>query len=179
MAAKVTITNILTKVIADGKETYAVISPTGIPTPKTPVEEYESDMITITDGTLFIPAYDRFQQLSIPYGAKTEFNVDNAREINYWENIKVAGAKIEVVNDEGYGIELQEEFKYTYNPVTFSGKGTEQDPYKPTFAANTFYKVEENEYVVLSEQPDDWGKAADKYFTRTENKLPTNDVTGE
>lgn len=177
--ATVTITNILTKVIADGKENYAVISPTGIPTPKTPVEEYESDMVTITDGTLFIPAYDRFQQLSIPYGAKTTFEVENAREINYWENIKVAGAKIEVVNDKGCGIELLEEFKYTYNPVTFSGEGTEQKPYKPTFAENTFYKVEKNKYVVLSEQPDDWGKAADKYFTRTENKLPTNDVTGE
>lgn len=177
MAAKVTITNILTKVIADGKETYAVISPTGIPTPKTPVEEYESDMVTITDGTLFIPAYDRFQQLSIPYGAKTTFDVENAREINYWENIKVAGAKIEVVNGKGYGIELQEEFKYTYNPVTFSGKGDEQYPYKPEFAANTFYKLEGGKYVLVDAKPENWGTG--KYFTQTENKLPTNDVTGE
>ena len=171
--ATVTITNILTKVIADGKENFAVISPTGIPTPITPVSEYESDMITITDGTLFVPAYDRFQQLSIPFGAKTTFDVENPREINYWENIKVTGAKIEVADGN---IELVEPI--TYTAVVFSGTGTEEDPYKPAFAADTFYKVEGNEYVVLSSEPEDWGTSTD-YFLGTKNVLPTNNVDGE
>lgn len=179
MAAKVTITNILTKVIADGKETYAVISPTGIPTPKTPVEEYESDMITITDGTLFIPAYDRFQQLSIPYGAKTEFEVDNAREINYWENIKVAGAKIEVANGN-----LAPTVEYSFTKVTITGSGTEADPYVPAFKANTYFAPAEGggepaQDATAIANDTGWGTTVTVVYTREKNVLPTNNVDGE
>ena len=170
----VKITNVLTKVIADGKETFAVISPTGIPTPCTPVQEYISDMVTITDGTLLVPAYNKFQKISIPFGAYTEFEVTNPEEVNYWENIKVDGAKVEVTDGN---LALAEE--YTYTVVTFSGEGTEEDPYLPEFAANTFYKVEGDDYVVLSSEPEDWGTAADKYFTRKKNVLPTNNVDAE
>lgn len=174
MATTVKITNVLTKVIAEGVENYVVISPTGIPTPKTPVEEYVSDMVTITDGTLYVPAYSKYQNFIIPFGAYTEFEVTNPNEVNYWENIKVDGAKVEVTDGN-----LAPATEYTYTAVVFSGAGTEEDPYLPEFAANTFYKVEGEEYVVLSSEPDDWGTAVDKYFTRKKNVLPTNNVDGE
>lgn len=174
MAATVKITNILTKVIADATGIEAVISPTGITKPCTPVQEYVGDMATITDGTLLIPAYNKVQMLSIPFGAYTEFTVEDPKEINYWENIKVDGAKVEVTNGN-----LAPAVEYTYTAVTFSGEGTEEDPYLPEFAADTFFKVEGTDYVVLSSEPEDWGTAVDKYFTRKKNVLPTNNVEAE
>lgn len=173
--ATVKITNTLTKVIADATGIEAVISPTGIPTPCTPVQSYIADMATFVDGTLLIPAYNKVQMLSIPFGAYAEFEVTDAKEINYWENIKVDGAKVEVTE----GI-LKPSEEYTYTAVVFTNTGTTEEPvYKPEFAAETFYKVEGSEYVVLSEAPDDWGTATDKYFTREKNVLPTNNVDGE
>lgn len=176
--AKITITNVLTKVISDATGVEAVISPTGITKPCTPIQEYVGDMATIVNGTLLIPAYNKVQMLSIPFGAKFTFDATDAREINYWENIKVNGAKIEVdqAGQAGStGLSLVE--PYTYTAVVFSGSGTEEDPYVPAFAANTFYKVESNNYVVVSSQPGDWGTGT--YYTRKENKLPTNDKQGE
>ena len=171
--AKITITNVLTKVISDATGVEAVISPTGITKPCTPIQEYVGDMATIVNGTLLIPAYNKVQMLSIPFGAKMTLDeVTDPREINYWENMKVDGAKIEV--EDGI-LELVE--PYTYTAVVFSGSGTEEDPYVPAFAADTFYKVEGNNYVVVSSQPDDWGTGT--YYTRKENKLPTNDKQGE
>ena len=173
--ATVKITNTLTKVIADATGIEAVISPTGIPTPCTPVQSYIADMATITNGTLLIPAYNKVQMLSIPFGAYTEFEVTDAKEVNYWENIKVDGAKVEVTDGNLAPVE-----EYTYTAVVFTNTGTTEEPvYAPAFAANTFFKVEANEYVVLSEEPDDWGTATDKYFTREKNVLPTNNVDGE
>lgn len=170
--ATVKITNTLTTVIADATGIEAVISPTGITKPCTPVQEYVGDMATIVDGTLLIPAYNKVQMLSIPVGAYTQFEVTDPKEINYWENIKVEGAKVEVTDGN---IALVE--PYTYTAVTFSGTGTEEDPYVPAFAADTFYKVESDDYVVLSTEPEDWGTAVDKYFTQKENVLPTNNVS--
>jgi len=169
--ATITITNVLTKVISDATGVEAVISPTGITKPCTPIQEYVGDMATIVDGTLLIPAYNKVQMLSIPSGAKTTFEVTDPREINYWENIKVDGAKVEV---ESGNIALVEEYAYT--TVTFTGEGTKESPYVPAFAADTFYKLEGKEYVALSTEPDDWGTAANKYFTRKANTLPTNNV---
>ena len=89
------------------------------------------------------------------------------------KTVKLDGyVKIEV--EDGI-LELVE--PYTYTAVVFSGSGTEEDPYVPAFAADTFYKVEGNNYVVVSSQPDDWGTGT--YYTRKENKLPTNDKQGE
>lgn len=174
MATKVKITNTLTTVIAGATGVEAVISPTGITKPCTPIQEYVGDMATIVDGTLLIPAYNKVQMLSIPFGAYTEFEVTDPKEINYWENIKVDGAKVEVTDGN-----LAPAVEYLYTAVTFSGAGTEQDPYLPEFAASTFYKVEGSDYVVVSSEPDDWGTAVDKYFTRKKNTLPTNNVDGE
>lgn len=173
--ATITITNVLTKVISDATGVEAVISPTGITKPCTPIQEYVGDMATIVDGTLLIPAYNKVQMLSIPFGAKTSFDVTDPKEINYWENIKVDGAKVEV---QSGNIALVEE--YTYTAVTFTGDGSKEHPYAPAYAANTFYQLQGKEYVVLSSEPDskpaDWGTAANKYFTRKANKLPTNNV---
>ena len=170
--ATITITNVLTKVISDATGVEAVISPTGITKPCTPIQEYVGDMATIVDGTLLIPAYNKVQMLSIPFGAKTTFEVTDPKEINYWENIKVDGAKVEVQTGN---IALVEE--YTYTAVTFTGKGTEESPYAPAFADNTFYQLKGKKYEVLSSPaPGDWGTAANKYFTRKANTLPTNNV---
>jgi len=174
MATTVKITNTVTTIISDATGVEAVISPTGITKPCTPIQEYISDMATVVDGTLLVPAYNKVQMLSIPVGAYTEFTVEDPKEINYWENLKVEGAKIEVTNGN-----LAPAEEYTYTAVTFKGAGTEADPYVPAFAANTFYKVEGTAYVVVSTEPDDWGTAVDTYFTRKKNVLPTNNVEGE
>ena len=175
--ATVTITNILTKVIADGKEAFAPISPTCVPVPCTPVQEYISDMVTLTDGTLLVPAFKKFQKLSIPFGAKTTFEVTEPDEINYWENIKLVGAKVAVENEKGQGIEPIN--KYTYTVVTFSGTGTQKDPYVPAFAAKTYYiaPLTDTSEAIASE-PDNWG-TANTFYTRAKTVLPTNDVKDE
>lgn len=177
--AKITITNVLTKVISDATGVEAVISPTGITKPCTPIQEYVGDMATIVNGTLLIPAYNKVQMLSIPFGAKmTLDNVTDPREINYWENMKVNGAEIEV--EDGI-LEPVKEYTYTilssdtapknwgaastfytvddqeedgYKVVTFTGEGTTESPYVPAYAKNT-------------------------YYTRKKNVLPTNDKQGE
>ena len=167
----VKITNTLTTVIAGATGVEAVISPTGITKPCTPIQEYVGDMATIVDGTLLIPAYNKVQMLSIPFGAYTQFEVTDPKEINYWENIKVDGAKVEVTNGN-----LAPSVEYLYTAVTFGGTGTKEDPYVPAFATDTFYKAEGTDYAVVSSKPDDWGTAG-KYFTRKKNVLPTNNVS--
>lgn len=178
--AKITITNVLTKVISDATGVEAVISPTGITKPCTPIQEYVGDMATIVNGTLLIPAYNKVQMLSIPFGAKFTFDATDAREINYWENIKVNGAEIKVDQAgqaESTGLSPVEEYIYTvlssdkapknwgtastfytvddqeesgYKVVTFTGEGTTESPYVPAYVKNT-------------------------YYTRKKNVLPTND----
>jgi hypothetical protein len=167
MATKVTITNTLTKVIGAGEGRPTFISPSGVTVPCTPIQEYISDMVTIDDGTLYIPAYNKVQMLKVPYGAKIEFDIpdglaDTAKEVNYWENIHVEGAKIEVANGN---TSLVEEYSYTltasepsdwgkgtfatkegdtYTDVTFTGEGTEASPYVPAWEADTYYRKTEN-----------------------------------
>lgn len=165
MATKVKITNILTTTISDATGVEAVISPTGITKPCTPIQEYVSDMATIVDGTLLVPAYNKVQMLSVPFGAYTEFEVTDPKEVNYWENIKVNGAKIEVTDGN-----LAPSKEYIYTAVVFSGTG---EDVTPAFANNTFYT---SDGTVVSTKPNDWGTAVDKYFTRKKNVLPTNNV---
>lgn len=94
--ATVTITNTLTKVIADETVKPAVISPTGITTPCTPTQEYIDDMVTLTDGTLCVPAYNKVQTLYVPFEGEIEFEVTDYKEINYYQNLKINGADIVV-----------------------------------------------------------------------------------
>lgn len=168
--ATVKITNTLTKVIGAGEGRPTFISPSGVTVPCTPIQEYISDMVTIDDGTLYIPAYNKVQMLQIPYAASATFEVTDAKEINYWENIKVDGAKVEVTDGI---LAPTEEYTYTlttsepsdwgtgtfvtkdgdtYTDVTFTNTGTEEEPvYAPAWAADTYYR-------------------------KTKNVLPTNDV---
>ena len=181
MAATVKITNTLTKVIADATGIEAVISPTGIPTPCTPVQSYIADMATITSGTLLIPAYNKVQMLSIPFGAYTTFTVEDDNEINYWENIKVDGAKVEVTVDDDEGIKPVNQ--YVFTKVVITGTGTEEDPYVPAYAAGTYYAPGANggepaQDATAIASATGWGETVTTVYTRKPNILPTNDVQG-
>lgn len=181
MATKVTITNTLTKVIGAGEGRPTFISPSGVTVPCTPIQEYISDMVTIDDGTLYIPAYNKVQMLKVPYGAKIEFDIpdglaDTAKEVNYWENIHVEGAKIEV--EDGNTTPVNE---YTFTKVTITGSGTESDPYVPAFATSTYYAPSENggePAQTASAIADDtgWGTTVTTVYTRAKTVLPTNNV---
>ena len=136
-------------------------------------------MVTIIDGTLFIPAYNKFQQLSIPFGAKTTFEVTNPDEVNYWENIKVNGAKVEVTN--GLITPVNE---WTYTAVTIVNTGTTEAPvYSPAYAANTYYAPakdggEPAQDATAIASDTGWGTTVTKVYTRAKTQLPTNDVVG-
>lgn len=178
--ATVKITNTLTKVIADATGIEAVISPTGIPTPCTPVQSYIADMATFVDGTLLIPAYNKVQMLSIPFGAYAEFEVTDAKEINYWENIKVDGAKVEVTPGENEGIKPVNEWVYT--KVTITDVSTTSEPdYQPAFKADTFFAPGDNggepaQNATAIADNTGWGTTVTTVYTRKKNVLPTNDV---
>ena len=170
MATTVKITNILTTTISDATGVEAVISPTGITKPCTPIQEYVSDMATIVDGTLLVPAYNKVQMLSIPFGAYTEFEVTDPKEVNYWENIKVNGAKIEVTDGN-----LAPSKEYIYTLLT-----GEEAP-ENWGAADTFYSNTDGTAVTFSGSGEQLTPAyeANKYYTRKKNVLPTNNVDGE
>ena len=179
MATTVKITNILTTTISDATGVEAVISPTGITKPCTPIQEYVSDMATIVDGTLLVPAYNKVQMLSIPFGAYTEFEVTDPKEVNYWENIKVDGAKIEVTDGN-----LAPSVEYTFTKVTITGSGTEQDPYVPAYAADTYFAPSEGggepaQDATAIASDTGWGTTVTTVYTRKKNVLPTNNVDGE
>ena len=176
MATKVKITNTLTTVIAGATGVEAVISPTGITKPCTPIQEYVGDMATIVDGTLLIPAYNKVQMLSIPFGAYTEFEVTDPKEINYWENIKVDGAKVEVTDGN-----LAPSVEYTFTKVDITGAGTEEDPYVPAFAADTYFAPgadggEPAQDATAIANDTGWGTTVKVVYTRKQNVLPTNNV---
>lgn len=138
--ATVKITNILTTVIDDTVGKDAVISPTGITQPGSPVQEYISDMVTLTDGTLTVPAYNKVQSLYIPFGGYITFTITDYKEINYYVNLRVDGATVEVydlltaqpadwsTNYTNYFTKSDD----TYTPVTGGSA--------PTFEADTYYK---------------------------------------
>ena len=180
MATKVKITNILTTTISDATGVEAVISPTGITKPCTPIQEYVSDMATIVDGTLLVPAYNKVQMLSIPFGAYTEFEVTDPKEVNYWENIKVDGAKIEVTQGN-----LAPSVEWIYTEVTITNTGTTEEPvYTPAFAANTYFAPSEGggepaQDATAIANDTGWGTTVTTVYTRKKNVLPTNNVDGE
>lgn len=176
--ATVKITNTLTTVIAGATGVEAVISPTGITKPCTPVQEYVGDMATIVDGTLLIPAYNKVQMLSIPFGAYTKFEVTDPKEINYWENIKVDGAKVEVT-----GGNLAPSVQYTFTKVVIENTGSEETPnYVPAFAENKYYAPAEGggepaQDATAIANNTGWGTTVTVVYTRKKNVLPTNNVS--
>ena len=169
MAATVKITNTLTTVIGAGEGRPTFISPSGVTVPCTPIQEYVSDMITVVDGTLYIPAYNKVQMLSVPIGSYVTFEVEDAKEINYWENIHVEGAKVEVTDGITTFVPV-----VTYTVVTFTGEGTNL---KPTYAKDTFYTKSGEDYTVVSADvtPENWG-TANTFYTKSKTKTPTNNV---
>ena len=177
MATKVTITNTLTKVIgaSEGRPTF--ISPSGVTVPCTPIQEYISDMVTLTDGTLCIPAYNKVQSIKVPFGAYTEFEVADANEINYWENIKVNGAKVEVTDGN-----LAPVNTYVFTKVDIVDKGESADPrYVPAFAASTYYAPAANggepaQDASAIANDTGWGTTVTTVYTRAKTVLPTNNV---
>lgn len=187
--AKITITNVLTKVISDATGVEAVISPTGITKPCTPIQEYVGDMATIVNGTLLIPAYNKVQMLSIPFGAMFTFEATDAREINYWENMKVSGAKIVVdqaaqTEEITTGLTPVNAWVFTRVSIVNTAEQGETPVYAPAFAANTFYapSADGGEPAQNAEPIADdtgWGTTVTTVYTRKANVLPTNDKQGE
>ena len=187
--AKITITNVLTKVISDATGVEAVISPTGITKPCTPIQEYVGDMATVVNGTLLIPAYNKVQTLSIPFGAKFTFEATDAKEINYWENMKVNGAKIEVdqaaqTTDITTGLTPVNAWVFTRVSIVNTAEQGETPVYKPAFAANTFFAPAENggepaQDASAIANDTGWGTTVTTVYTRKKNVLPTNDKQGE
>lgn len=105
-----------TVVTENGK--VAVISPTLITTPDTPYLEYVSDMATISDGTIFVPLYKRFQICKLPAGGILTIETDNYDEAVYFSNLVVEGANITVSTDP---IQL---VTVTFDKATASISGT-------------------------------------------------------
>lgn len=161
--ATVKITNTLTTVIADATGIEAVISPTGITKPCTPVQEYVGDMATIVDGTLLIPAYNKVQMLSVPVGSYISFDVTEPKEINYWENIHVEGAKITVTN----GIT-------TFVPVVTYTLLTEQPADWAKNYKNYFTKSGDEYTAVTGDTAPEFADGT--YYKKSETKCPTNNI---
>lgn len=97
MASTVTITNNLTNPRCVGKAIdTSVISPTGITCPCTPYTEYTSDMVTILDGSVSVPMYNKLQYAVVPAGATMTFTVEDYKEVVYYEQLVVEGCTIVV-----------------------------------------------------------------------------------
>lgn len=98
MASTVTITNTNTnpKLLGKAVDT-TVISPTGVTTPRTPYTEYTNDMITISNGSISVPVYNKVQYIIIPAGKVLTISVEDYKEIAYYEALNIFGATI-VVN---------------------------------------------------------------------------------
>ena len=72
----------------------AVISPTGITTPQTPYTEYVADSLTITDGSISFPLWQRFQNTTLPAASILTIQTDNYDEAAYYATLEVEGANI-------------------------------------------------------------------------------------
>lgn len=164
--AKVKITNTLTKIIANGDDKPTFISPSGVTNPCTPYQEYISDMATLTDGTLGVPAYNKVQIIKVPINGYIEFEITDYKEISYYENLKIEGAKVEVTDgittvveensgsdSEGTGDETSDTYEllesapedWATNYTNYFTKNGDEyvavtGDSAPTFAENTYYK---------------------------------------
>jgi hypothetical protein len=96
-AYTVTITNTNTSpLVLQDTISLVTISPTGITTPDTPYTEYISDSATITDGSIFVPLYNRTQICKLPAGKALTIGTDNTQEAVYYQLLTLEGATIEV-----------------------------------------------------------------------------------
>lgn len=92
-------TNTNPLVLGGGKIDTTVISPTGITTPDTPYVEYVADSQTITDGTISVPAWKKFQFFHIPAGATATVETDNYDEAIYYKGLDIEGLTVTVDPD--------------------------------------------------------------------------------
>ena len=94
----ITITIVNTKekptILGEGAIDAVVISPTGITTPQTPYTEYVADSLTVTDGSISFPLWQRFQNTVIPAGGILTIETDNYDEAAYYATLEVEGANI-------------------------------------------------------------------------------------
>ena len=87
-------TNKQPTVLGGGKIDTTVISPTGITTPDTPYTEYIADSLTISDGSISFPLWNRDQFAKIPASSKLVLETENYDEATYYATLNVAGATI-------------------------------------------------------------------------------------
>lgn len=94
----VTITNTNTEptVLGNPVLDLVIISPTLVTTPQTPYDNYISDMLTVTDGSISVPLYNREQFVKLPAGKKIEIITENTQEAAYYQNMILEGATIEL-----------------------------------------------------------------------------------
>lgn len=98
MAITITLTNTNENpfVLGGGKIDTTVISPTGLTTPDTPYLEYVSDSQTITDGTVIVPAWKKFQFFAIPAGTIVTLETEISDEAIYYANLEIEGLNVVV-----------------------------------------------------------------------------------
>lgn len=92
----ITITNTQKKPTVLGKGAFdtVVISPTGITTPETPYTEYVADSLTVTDGSISVPLFNRDQFAVLPAASILTIETDDYNEAAYYATLKVDGANI-------------------------------------------------------------------------------------
>lgn len=98
MASTITITNNNTNPMLLGEAVdTTVISPSGITNPSTPYTEYTSDMLTVSNGSVAIPVYNKVQYVVVPAGDDFEFVADDYKEIAYYQGLNILGVTVAVV----------------------------------------------------------------------------------
>lgn len=83
-------------VLGNGSVNTAVISPTGITTPDTPYTEYIADSLTINDGAVTFPLWNRDQFTVIPAGGILKLETENYSEAAYYATLKAEGINIDL-----------------------------------------------------------------------------------
>lgn len=92
----ITITNTKKKPTVLGASAFdtVTISPTGITTPETPYTEYVADSLTVTDGSISVPLWNRNQFTVLPAASILTIETDNYSEAAYYATLEVEGANI-------------------------------------------------------------------------------------
>lgn len=92
----ITIVNANKKPTVLGEATLnaVVISPTGITTPDTPYTEYVADSLTINDGSVRFPLWNRDQFVTLPAGGILKIETENYSEAAYYATLTVENINI-------------------------------------------------------------------------------------
>jgi uncharacterized protein YjdB len=82
------------KILGEATINPVVISPTPITTPDTPYTEYVADSLTISDGSIQLPLWNRDQFTRLPASSKLIIETDDYSEAAYYATLAVDGATI-------------------------------------------------------------------------------------